>query len=496
MPDVIDSYGNVKIVKTDEESLPKYVLLKPEFNDDEKLIISDPRTLVSDFKSVMKDLETIKSSTDKEKFLRDYLQKQLEGRNVSQKNIDRLVSIVMDEVFLGYGILGELMRDDALEEIMVNGIKVPIYVFHRKHGMCVTNLQCKSIEQINSIINWLSRYAGREVNDKSPLLDAHMPDGSRANVVVSPAAPYGPAITIRKFKKIPYNIVNLIELGSLSAELAAFLWVAVEGFGIEPLDILIAGGAGSGKTTLLNALAMCIPNTERIVTVEDTLELNFSFIENWVALEGSPYATSDSSRLDLHSLLKNSLRMRPDRVMVGEVRGAEAETLLVAMDIGLNGSMGTIHANNARETTIRMMEAPMDVPIRMIPLIDMIVVVNRIFDRSRGLMRRVTQVAEITGVEKDVVQMGDIYSWNMTEDKINRTEYPIMLKEKIAKTCGISKKRLNTEIYIREKVLEYMLKKGIKENKDVITYLQRYQTNPKSVIAEIKEGIKLEQNGS
>lgn len=493
MSEVIDSYGDVKIVDTADSELPKYIILKPEFSDEERKILENPRNLISNSESVMKDLEKLKSTEEKEKFLKDYLKGKLEGK-VSEKNMERMISIIMDSVFLGYGFIGDLMRDDNLEEIMINSVRTPIFVVHRRHGMCVTNLRCESTQEMNNLISWLSKFAGRQISEERPLLDAHMPDGSRANVVIAPAAPYGPAVTIRKFKKVPYNVIDLIALGSLSADLAAFLWLSIEAMGIKPLDLLIAGGAGSGKTTLLNALAMFIPKSERIVTVEDTLELNFSFMGNWVALEASPYVAGQTQNLDMHTLIKNSLRMRPDRVIVGEVRGSEAETLLVAMDIGLDGSMGTIHANNARETTIRLMDAPMNVPIRMIPLIDMIIVLNRIFDRTRGLMRRVTQVAEISGVEKDVVQMGDIYLWDINTDQINRTEYPILLKEKLSRSCGVSKKRLNTELYVREKVLNYMVKNKITDNSDVLTYFQNYHINPKAVIDAIRDsGSKSEE---
>jgi flagellar protein FlaI len=193
----------------------------------------------------------------------------------------------------------------------------------------------------------------------------------------------------------------------------------------------------------------------------------------------------------MHALLKNSLRMRPDRVMVGEIRGSEAETLFVAMDIGLEGSMGTIHANNARETTIRLMDEPMNVPVRMIPLVDLIVVTNRIYDRTRGLIRRVTQVSEVAGIEKDVVQLGDIYNWDVKTDAIKRTEYPILLTETLSEKCGISKKRLNKEFMIREKVLEYMMKQNIRNHQDVLYYFQKYHKNPKEIIDQIKETSNL-----
>jgi flagellar protein FlaI len=273
--------------------------------------------------------------------------------------------------------------------------------------------------------------------------------------------------------------------------LAAFLWVCVEGFGLAPIDLIIAGGAGSGKTTLLNALVMFVPKTDRVVTVEDTLELNFEFIENWVPLEASPSMTDPSQYMSMHSLLKNSLRMRPDRVIVGEVRGSEAETLFVAMDIGLDGSMGTLHANNARETTIRLMDEPMNVPIRMMPLLNLIVVMNRIFDRKRGMMRRVTQVSEVSGVEGDVVQLGDIFYYDITTDKIKRTNYPILLTEKIARECGITKKRLNTELLIREKILQYMIRKGVRDNTEVLKFFQRYHRDPKLIISELRGEIQV-----
>ncbi len=486
MPELLDSYGNVKIMEGDGDQIPYYISLTPELTEEEKKVISEARNFIGDYKKITAELEKIHSSVEKEEFLRNYLKEQIKGRNVSAENLEYVVSTVMDDIFLGYGRLGPLMRDEMLEEIMVNGVNNPVFVVHRKHGMCVTNVNFESHEPLEDLIHWLANYVGRELNEESPLLDAHMPDGSRANVAIPPAAPYGPAVTIRKFKKTPYNILDLIELGSMSSELAAFLWVCVEGFGLSPVDLLIAGGAGSGKTTLLNALAMFIPKTERVVTVEDTLELNFEFIENWVPLEASPTVTDLSHRLSMHSLLKNSLRMRPDRVIVGEVRGQEAETLFVAMDIGLDGSMCTLHANNSRETTIRLMDEPMNVPIRMIPLLNLIVVMNRIFDRKRGMMRRITQVSEVSGVEGEVVQLGDIFYYDINSDQVKRTDYPILLTEKIAKDCGITKKRLNTELLIREKVLQYMMAKGIRDNDAVQNFFQKYHRNPKRVISEIK----------
>ena len=488
MPDeVLESYGNVKIINRGHDLLPEYRVVLPSLSEQEQHIAEEPFTIIRDYKGVLKDIDALQTPAEKEEFIRHYLAEQLKKKGISGGNQEFLISTILDQVFLGYGKIGVLMRDEHLEEIMINGIERSLYVVHRKYGMCETNLKFESKESLSKIISWLSNYVGRKIDEGRPLLDAQMPDGSRANVAIPPAAPYGPAMTIRKFKKVPYNIIDLIKTGSLTPELCAFLWLCVEGLGINPINMLISGGAGSGKTTLMNALAMFIPFTERIVTVEDTLELNFDFIENWVPLEALPAVLEiGKSRLDMNMLLKNALRMRPDRVIVGEVRGEEAQTLMVAMDIGMRGSMGTIHANNARETTLRLLDEPMAVPLRMMPLINVIVVLNRIYDRRKGMIRRVTQVSEISGIEGEVVQMGDIYTWNMQIDKLSKTEYPILLIDRLAERCNIPKKRIQTELLVREKVLQYMVNRGIQDNKKVISFIQNYHTNPQLVIDEIK----------
>ncbi|MFH1055958.1 MAG: ATPase, T2SS/T4P/T4SS family [Candidatus Altiarchaeota archaeon] len=488
MAEVLHSYDNVKIMEGESGQIPYYVYLAPELTDEERRILGNCRTIVGDTNATTAQLTNIRTTGEKEAYLREFLRGKIKNLNVKPENAEYMVSSMMDEVFLGYGRLGPLIRDEQLEEIMVNNVNSPVFVVHRRYGMCITNLMYETHEPLNNLVQWLARYANRELSEQNPLLDAQMPDGSRVNVAIPPAAPFGPAVTIRKFRKIPYNILDLIELGSISTELAAFLWVCIEGLGLSPVDLILAGGAGSGKTTLLNALAMFIPKTERVITVEDTMELNFDFIENWVPLEASPTATDQSNYMSMHSMLRNSLRMRPDRVIVGEVRGSEAETLFVAMDIGLDGSMGTLHANNARETTIRLMGEPMNVPIRMMPLLNLIVVINRLPDRKKGGMyRRVTQVAEVSGTEGDVVHLGDIFAYDITTDAIKRTNYPILLLEKIANKCGITKKTLLTELLVREKVLQYMINKGIKDNSEVVRFFHIYHCDPKAILSRLKK---------
>jgi len=484
MPKLIEAYGDVKIMRSKESTLPMYILLPPKFSDNELAIIERPKALVSNYREIIKKLDSFRTSEEKEQFLVDYIKNQLKDRKISPENMDRIVTTVMDDVFLGYGNIGPLMRDENLEEIMINGIRLPVFVVHRRHGMCMTNIQYETHEPLRELIDWLSQYSGRKIEYEIPLLDAHMPDGSRANVAIAPAAPNGPSITIRKFKRVPFNIINLIKLKTIPIDLAALLWLCVEGLGLHPCNILVAGGSGSGKTTILNALAMFIPHIERIVTVEDTLELNFEFMENWVAMEANPSVLGET-KISAEALVENTLRMRPDRVIVGEVRGKEAYSLFVAMDIGLDGSMCTIHANTARDSTLRLIDEPMNIPLRMIPLADIIIVMNRHFSRATGVIRRATEVAEISGVEKDVVQLGGIYKWDGKTDEIKRTEYPILLKEKIAERCNLTKKQVNAELFIREKVFEYMIRKNISDNSRVTSIIHKFNSNPKAILSKI-----------
>lgn len=486
MTEVLDSYGYIEIVRSSESDLPIYRVKEPKFSPSELGIVEKPENLMGDYKSILARLDIFRTTKDKESFLDSYIREHLKDRNILPENMDRIVSMIMDKIFFGYGKIGPLIRDDNLEEIMINGLEVPVFVVHRRLGMCITNLKYESPEEINELITWISRNAGRNISEKTPLLDGHMPDGSRANMVVSPVSPKGPAITIRRFRRTPFTILDLIEMKSITSELAAFLWVCVEGFGIHPCNILIAGGSGSGKTTLLNALAMFIPQYERIVTIEDTLELNFDFLKNWVALEANPSLVQRTENLiDMQTLVENSLRMRPDRVILGEIRGVEAETFFVAMDIGLNGSMGTIHANTAKETTIRLTSEPMNLPVRMFPLLDLIVVMNRRYDKKTGLVRKVTEVGEVAGLEGEVVQIGQIYKLNPKTEEISRTEYPILLTEKIASRCRLSKQQVNFEVIKRRLVLEAMLKRGIRDDEEVIRMFQDYHKNPDAVTLKL-----------
>ncbi len=395
------------------------------------------------------------------------------------KNIKWVAEHIANEVF-GMGPLEDILEDDDLEEIMVNGENLPIFVYHRKIGMCKTNIVLsreKIIETIKKVATW----ANRKISEKNPLLDAHLPNGDRFNATIPPISVRGPTITIRKFKQTPFTLVDIIRNGTLPSEVAAFLWVAVEGFEVAPRNILIAGGAGAGKTTTLNALLDFIPLDQRIITVEDTKELDLPMHENWIPLITRP-PTQDTPAVTMNDLLKNALRMRPDRIIVGEVRGAEAETLFVAMDVGHQGTMGTLHANSAREVLIRLRSAPMNVPEDLLPLMNLIVVQHRIRTPS-GIVRRVMEVAEVGRMDEQVL-LSDIFKWDPRAGKIVRTDVPAHTIDELAEITGLTKKEINIEIVRRERVIRWAVN-HVKNRQELIKLISAYYSDPEGVFNAI-----------
>jgi pilus assembly protein CpaF len=330
----------------------------------------------------------------------------LAGTPLTREERRQLVRQLTDDI-LGYGPLEPLLDDDSVTEVMVNG---PDRVYVERAGK-IERAPVRFVDEAHlmRIIDKIVSQIGRRVDEASPMVDARLPDGSRVNAIIRPLALTGPTLTIRKFSREPYTINDLITFGTLSARAAQLLGACVKG----KLNILISGGTGTGKTTTLNAISAYIPNDERIVTIEDAAELQLQQ-EHVITLESRPANIEGSGEIKIRELVRNTLRMRPDRIIVGEVRGAETLDMLQAMNTGHEGSLTTIHANSPRDALARLetlvMTAGVDLPHRAIreqiaSAFDLLVQIQRLVDGTR----RITHISEVIGMESDVVTLQDIF---------------------------------------------------------------------------------------
>ncbi len=336
---------------------------------------------------------------------------------LSRSERQRLFEQIVAEI-LGLGPIEPLLADPLVTEVMVNGAK-NVYV-ERKGKLTRVNLVFESDEHVMRIIERIVAPLGRRIDEASPYVDARLADGSRVNAVIPPISLVGPVLTIRKFFKIPLTVEQLIEYGSVTAESMEFMRASV----LARLNIVVSGGTGSGKTTFLNLLSGYIPSDERIITLENAAELQLRQ-EHVVTLESRPPNIEGRGEITIQDLVVNCLRMRPDRIVVGECRGSEAFDMLQAMNTGHEGSLTTIHANNPREATGRLenmiLMAGMDLPHRAIreqisSAIDLVCQLSRFRDGSR----RVTHITEVQGMEGDVITMSDIFKFELAGYEDNK----------------------------------------------------------------------------
>ncbi len=344
--------------------------------------------------------------------IRPYLDTVLEqeGVIVTRRDRERLVDMVVADI-LGYGPIQPLLDDPEVTEVMVNG---PYHVYvERKGKLLKTSIRFVDDDHVMRIIERIVAPIGRRVDESSPMVDARLPDGSRVNIIIPPLALNGPCITIRKFFRRRLTMEDLIRFGSVTPEFAIFAEAVVK----ARLNIIVSGGTGSGKTTLLNILSGYIPNDERIVTIEDAAELQLQQ-EHVVRLEARPPNIEGKGAIRIRDLVINALRMRPDRIVVGEVRGGEALDMLQAMNTGHDGSLTTLHSNGPRDTLARLetmvLMAGMDLPLRAIrqqiaSAVDLIIHVSRMRDGSR----KVVAATEVLGMEGDTILLQDIFKFEI-----------------------------------------------------------------------------------
>ena len=465
--------------------MPQYDVLKQNYTTEEKILLNEIRENLVDL--AISSGENFQPNKDKllndiKVFLFNRFSGENQNKRIPNEYLDNLSRKLLRDI-IGYGKIDSLIQDDELEEIMIIGINKPVYVYHRKHGMMKTNIRYDDEQELTDLIDSMARQLNRRIDKESPILDGRLSDGSRINATIPPVSADGPSLTIRKFKKDPLTIIDLINSKTLSLELAAFLWLCFDGLGVRSANAIISGGTSSGKTTTLNALASFINPKERIITIEDTLELQIPH-EHVIRMETRPSNVENKGELTMNDLVKNSLRQRPDRIIVGEVRAEEAITLFTALNTGHSG-FGTLHSNSARETITRLTTNPMSVPKIMIQAIDFIIMQKRIYTPSGVSYRRISEVAEVVGSEEGVIQLNKIFEWNPETDSIENVSISSKTLTQIANLSGKSLYEINKEIENRELLLKHMVNQNIHRENEVNTILEMYYANPQKVLNRI-----------
>ncbi len=375
------------------------------------------------------------------------IDKYLPGTSPETKSV--LIAYLIN-LMLGLGELEAPVADDKLEEIAVNGSKFPVWVFHKKWGWCKTNIMMGDENSIYEDSEQIGRRVGREITNLSPLMDAELPDGSRVNATLFPVSQSGNTLTIRKFSKNPWTMPALVSAKSISKDLAGLLWLCIQ----NEISMLISGGTASGKTSFLNAMSIFMPPDRRVISVEETRELTLPEFMQWVPMLTRQANPEGKGAIGLYDLMINALRQRPDIMLVGEIRTkADAETLFEAIHTG-HAVYGTVHADNAEDTMIRMTNPPIAIPKIMMNSIGGVV---SLFRHRRLGIRRMLEFAEVTGAGEANV----ISRWNLRNDTFVKVSELSRLAEIISLYGGYTRSEIDQDVDEKGQVIDWMIKNKI-----------------------------------
>jgi flagellar protein FlaI len=406
---------------------------------------------------------------------------------IPQESIDKLVYYIIRD-FIGYGKIDPLMKDHLIEDISADGVGIPIYVWHRLYESLPTNIVFKDETELNSFIIRLAYLAEKNISIAAPILDASLPDGSRIQLTYgNEVTRRGSTFTIRRFRVDPLTVSDLIAFNTISSEMAAYLWYIIE----NRASVIVAGGVASGKTTMLNCLSMFIKPEMKVVSVEDTQELNLPH-ENWipsVVRLGFGYEDKKSGTITLFDLLKAAVRQRPDYIIVGEVRGEEAYTLFQAMATGHLG-LSTIHAESVDAVINRLRSEPMNIPKPLIAMTNVIMVMTRTEIEGKPA-RRAAATAEIVEIDpknKNILTE-EVFRWIPKSDAFVFSGRSTILTRNMRK-LDISEEDIRRELHQRKTILEWMVREGIRRHMDVANVIREYYANPNRIFQKARVGLK------
>ncbi|HIH20108.1 TPA: CpaF family protein [Candidatus Micrarchaeota archaeon] len=449
--------AEVAVIARDDDFINSYELRHTRVKQATKVILDYLKRRIVEavnikVSEVLDPRETEKVKKRLVETARQLVKQELRGLSDEEEKI--LVGRLIQEM-VGLGEIELLLADGNLEEIVVNSAKEPVFVYHKQFGWLRTNLTLSSEEQIHNFASIIGRRVGKQITNLTPLMDASLIGGSRVNATLFPISAKGNGFTIRKFREDPWTIVDLISNNTLNAEVASLIWLAVQ----YELNTLIAGGTASGKTSFLNAILVFTPPNQRIVSIEDTKELVLPDFLHWTPLITRLPNPEGKGGVEMLDLMVNSLRMRPDRIVVGEIRRQrEAEVLFEAMHTG-HSVYATLHADNAAQVRNRLINPPIAIPEPVLEALHLIVVQYR---QRRSGIRRTFELAEVMP-EENKVSMNVLYSWDPREDKLQKLEDSSRLFSELALHTGFTTKETEQDLREKQAILKYLIKQGVRD---------------------------------
>jgi flagellar protein FlaI len=473
------------VIRDPDTQKIRYEIIEPTLLPEEEKQLKELKSLLREEIDITpKDLETREKATE---FLKTKVKEIIKNYHIkiAEEAVDKLLYYVIRD-FLGFGKIDPLMKDHLIEDISADGVNVPLYVWHRLYESLPTNIIFKDENELNSFVIRLAYLAKKNISIALPMLDASLPDGSRIQLTYgNEVTRRGSTFTIRRFRVDPLTISDLITFNTLSSEIAAYFWYIIE----NRASVLVAGGVAAGKTSTLNCLSMFIKPELKVVSVEDTAEINLPH-ENWipsVVRTGYGFEDKGLGAISLFDLLKAAVRQRPDYIIVGEVRGEEAYTLFQAMATGHLG-MCTIHAESVDAVIHRLESEPMNIPPSLLTMIDVIMVQIRTEIDGKPA-RRAFSIAEMIGLNQKTKELktNEVFQWNAKNDSFSYSGHSFILEKNMRK-FGLEETEVRKEILRRKTVLEWMAKNNIRRYTDVANVIREYYAEPARIYRKARVG--------
>ena len=471
---LIEPYAYVAITHDPNTGGMLYYVIEPTLLDEDKAILDRLRALLVEELDV--DVRKIGSKEDTLKFLKSKVSEVVNTYKikVDPGTLDKLLYYLTRD-FIHLNRIEPLMRDHMIEDISCDGPGVPLYIWHRQYESIPSNVKFESSKELDSFVVKLAYLSGKHISIASPMVDGGLADGSRVQLTYGQEVTrHGSTFSIRRFKADPLSVIDLIKFNTLTADMGAYFWWVIE----KKACILVAGGTASGKTTLLNCISMCILPDDKVVTIEDTPELNIPH-KNWIASIARVGfgAIGSTAEITLFDLLKAAMRQRPDYIIVGEVRGDEAFTLFQAMATG-HGGLSSIHGDSVQAAIRRLESAPLNIPRTLLPTLQLIALQTRIKIGDRPA-RRLVHVAEVLGIDSSSgeLDLNDVYKWEPRTDSFTYSGRSHTI-ERLAERTGLPLDQVQEEMRRRKTVLDYMVKKDIRRYGDVGAVIRDYYADP------------------